>query len=82
MNIISLLDKHVQEVAKTKWADDTICPPKFWISILGYQEEQKIILTVNHNRLSFSKIIFPITDAYYDYDSIEQEMEWLYNRTM
>ena len=55
MNIISLLDKHVQEVAKTKWADDTTCPPKFWISILGHGEEQKIVLTVNHNRFSFSK---------------------------
>lgn len=81
MNILSLLEKHIQEIVETKWADDT-CPPRFLVSVLGYGEEQKIVLLVSHNGYCYSKVIFPIPGVNYSYNSIEQEMEWLYNRTM
>lgn len=82
LDIIDLLNKYVQELAKIKYATDTTCPPQFWVSILGYGENQKIVLSVSHLGSSYSKILFPQPDADYGYETIEQEVEWLYNRTM
>ena len=81
MNIISLLDKYIEKITINKWTDDT-CTPRFWVSIIGYGEDQKIVLSVSHLGNSYSKILFPQPDANYGYETIEQEMEWLYNRTM
>ena len=82
MDIVSLLDSYVQKIAKTRWGDDTTCPPLFIVSIMGYEEQQKIVLTINHLGVSYSKILFPQPDVQYAYETIEKEMEWLYNRTM
>lgn len=53
-----------------------------WISVYGYGDEQKIMITVNHLGSKFTKVLFPITDADFGYDSIKTEMGYLYNRTM
>lgn len=81
LDIIGLLNEYVNEIAKTKWCKDE-CPPKFVVSIFGDGEQQKILLTVSHLGYNFSEVIFPKPDATYGYETIEQEMTWLYNRTM
>ena len=80
LDIIELIDKYVQEVAKDNWKNDE-CPPEFWVSLMGYGNNQKIMITVKHLGSKFTKILFP-EDADYGYDIIKTEMECLYNRTM
>lgn len=83
LDIISLLNKYVQELAKIKYATDTICPPQFWVSLLGDKgEDQKILLSISHMGFNFSSIIFPRPYAEFGYEALEREMEWLYGRTM
>lgn len=81
LDIIELVDKYVQEIAKERWKDDE-CPPEFWVSLMGYDENQKIMLSVKHLGSVYTKILFPVKDATYGYDAIKTEMEYLYNRTM
>lgn len=82
LTLVELLAKYVNEIAKVKYGNDTICPPLFIVSVMGYEEHQKIVLTVNHSGSCYSKILFPQPDVKYEYETIEKEMEWLYNRTM
>ena len=81
-DIIYVLTKHIQRITKDKWKSDP-CPPKFDIfldnSIL---EQQKIIITVEHLGGKFAEILFPRSDALWGYDSIENLMVSMYNKTM
>lgn len=81
LDIIGLINKYVQEIAKDNWKKDE-CPPEFWVSVYGYGDEQKIMITVNHLGSKFTEVLFPIKDATYGYDSLLTEMKYLYNRTM
>ena len=81
LDIVGLIDEYVQEVAKETWKEDE-CPPEFWVSVYGYGNEQKIMITINHLGSKFTKVLFPIKDADSGYDSIKTEMVYLYNRTM
>lgn len=81
LDIIGLIDRYVQEIAKEHWKNDE-CPPEFWVSLSGYDEDQKILITINHLGSKFTKVLFPIKDACYGYGAIKTEMQYLYNRTM
>ena len=77
LDIIGLIDKCVQEVPKDNWKNDEY-PPEFWVSLMGYGNNQKIMITVKHLGSKFTKTLFP-EDADYAYDIIKTEMEYLYN---
>lgn len=87
MDLFDCIQKEVDEIISIKYKNDD-CPPKFIVSLLYEQGEKKvdndhkIILTVIHNGYTFSKIIFPDTKSVYGYQSLDQTMEYLYNRTM
>lgn len=88
MNIISILQKEVDNIASESYRDDN-CPPVFTVSLLqehsditGKVNNHKIILTIVHNRVSHSRIILPNLTYQYGYESLENEMKWLYNSTM
>ena len=83
MNIIELIQKEVNAIAKTKFANDE-CPPEFIVSVLFERDmnEQKPILTIKHLGSSFSRILFPQSDSLYGYEELEKEVVSLYNQTM
>ena len=81
LDIVGLINEYVQEIAKDNWKVDK-CPPEFWVSVCGYGNEQKIMITVNHLGSKFTEVLFLIKDATYGYDSLLTEMKYLYNRTM
>ena len=58
LDIVGLINEYVQEIAKDNWKRDE-CPPEFWVSISGFGNEQKIMITVNHLGSKFSKVLFP-----------------------
>lgn len=82
LDIVSMLEKEVQKLAKEKWAKDN-CSPEFFLSLDNDDmNNQKIIITINHMNRRFSETLFPRTDAQYGYDSVLSQMISLYNRTM
>lgn len=86
MDIIQCLQKKVDKIVKEKYKGDD-CSPSFIVSLLFESNKKevinhKIIMTVQHLSQSFSKIIFPQIDKDFGYETIEYEMERLYNRTM
>ena len=91
LNVIDSIQSTVAEIAVIEYAND-ITPPKFTISLL-YEEyssqepfetdyEHKIIITVEHNEMAFSEVVFPCTDMVYGYSDLKDIMKYLYNRTM
>jgi len=88
MDIISILQKEVDNIAKEKYKNDS-CKPTFIVSvyqkyndITGKINNHKILLTVVHNGISHSRVIFPVLSNNFGYESLEKEIEWLYNSTM
>ncbi|MEK4427748.1 hypothetical protein MHB54_00660 [Paenibacillus sp. FSL M7-0802] len=92
MDVIDSIQKIVDEVCKNEYINDK-CPPDFIISLLyegtNVQEldertdkDHKIILTVRHLGSCFSKVIFPQVNRVFGYDSLKEEMKYMYNRTM
>lgn len=81
-SIIQLIDNHVQKISKSNWNKDN-CPPVFFVSLDNEDENnQKILITISHAGMCFTKTIFPRNDTYYGYDSIENLMKNMYNQTM
>ncbi|GAA4879317.1 hypothetical protein GCM10023310_69330 [Paenibacillus vulneris] len=88
MNLVQILQKKVNKITKETYKSDE-CSPIFTVSLLYEKAEHnkedkdhKIILTVQHLGSAFSKVIFPQTKNVYGYESLEEEMKYLYNRTM
>jgi hypothetical protein len=91
MDIIEIIQKKVDKLTKQNYAGDE-CPPQFIVSLFYNNREEdvdsdsdhehKIIMTVLHSGYAFSKVIFPITKYIYGYESLEDEMKYMYNRTM
>lgn len=86
-NIIDVIQDRVNELRDRYWKDDK-CKPEFIVSILFDYEykkgkkEQYIILTCRHLNSSFSSLLFPKYENVYGYDSLLEEMQNLYNKTM
>jgi hypothetical protein len=82
MYLVEVLQEKINEIAKEKYKSDE-CPPKYTVSIL-YENKttHKIMLTVQHLGQSFSTILFPQPEMKYGYESLEWEIEQMYNQTM
>jgi len=87
MNIVDYIQEVVDRIVKEKYKDDT-CMPQFIVSVLqeidysGKINNHKLLLTVIHNGISNTRVIFPILSYNYGYENLEKEIEWLYNSTM
>ncbi|WP_181349455.1 hypothetical protein [Thalassobacillus sp. CUG 92003] len=81
MNVIDLIQTEVDRITSEKYKRDE-CPPVFTVSVLYEMNTHKIVLTARHLGTTVSEPLFPNFEMKYGYDSIESEMESLYNRTM
>lgn len=89
MNIVDILQAEVDRIVKEKRYKKEY-GRKFVVSVLqeSFDKEmngfvdQKILLTVHCKGISNSRVIFPIIKATYGYDSLEEEIKYLFNSTM
>jgi hypothetical protein len=82
IDIITAIDEIVQALARKNWYDDE-CPPEFYISLNNEDEDnQSIMITVNHLGYKFTEKLFPRKNMCYGYDSLMSQMINLYNKTM
>jgi len=75
--IQTLLQEYVDEIVKNT-IDDLKCPPKYIVSI----GDDKLILTITHNDVSFSEVIFPEEDMSFGISLLLTRVDALYARTM
>ena len=82
MDIINILDAKVQLLVEDYWNNDP-CPPEFWVSLNNEDENnQEILITINHLNNKFTERLFPRKNTDYGYDSLINQMVNMYNRTM
>ena len=82
IDIVNILEKHVQKLAKEHWKDDE-CPPKFWVSLNNEDmNNQSIMITIKHCGYKFTETLFPRKDTQYGYEAIINQMISLYNQTL
>lgn len=87
MIIEEILQERVNVIRKTNFADEHEDSLKFEVGLLiGSLNEKedstdKIVLSINHHGLKLSRILFPKI-SHFDYESLEDEMKYLYNATM
>lgn len=87
LDIIKALQRTVDNISTEEYVNDS-CPPEFKVSL--YEEfegdkiiNHKILLTISHLNHTLSRTIFPnLKYTYGGYESIKDEMKWLYNATM
>ncbi len=81
MDIIKCLQNQVSNICDEKYKNDP-CKPEFIVSILYEKDTHRIALTIKHLGETLTEVIFPQSEMKYGYESLEKEMEYLYNRTM
>lgn len=82
MDVISIIDEVVQELAEESWSEDN-CPPEFWVSLNNEDiNNQSIMITINHLGCKFTEKIFPRKDTRYGYGSLHEQMKNMYIQTM
>ena len=82
IDIIKLMQNEIDKIVEEEYKND-VCKPKFELSIMDYNENAKIVLSVEHMGLKFSEIIFPHKNICYNNGfNIYDEIRDLYNRTM
>ena len=85
MDICDVIQESVDKILEKNWENDE-CKPVFIVSLFQTGEKESVqhqlLLTIRHCGFSVSRVIFPRIEYKYGYESIEQEMEWLYNTTM
>ena len=79
LDIISIIDEKVQQLAKDYWNEDK-CPPEFWVSLNN--EDEAIMITINHLNRKFTERLFPRKNTEYGYDTVFNQMISMYNQTM
>ena len=81
-SITEILQEKIDKISAREWFNDD-CKPEFKLSILyDTEQNQFIVLSIDHLGHSFSKIIFPKKENLYGYDSVLSDMKDLYNQTM
>lgn len=81
-DILDVLQDHANKIVTDYWKDDD-CTPVFRVSIINEDmNNQKILLTITHLGSSFTYTLFPRTNSYYGYESLENMMINMYNQTM
>lgn len=82
LDIVSIIDETVQSWAKDYWKDDS-CPPEFLVSLNNEDEDnQSIMISINHLDKKFTERLFPRKNTEYGYGSIINQMINMYNQTM
>lgn len=82
IDIVNIIEKHVQELVKEQWKDDA-CPPKFWVSLNNEDmDNQCIMITIKHCGYKFTEKLFPRKNTEYGYEAIINQMISLYNQTI
>ena len=87
IDIFDAIQFAVDKIKKQEYKNDP-CPPKFIVSQLDKYDNKgeiighEIILTIKHNGQCRTKPLFPRLDYKYGYESLKDEMKWLYNSTM
>lgn len=82
VDIIGVIDKHIQEICIENYSKDD-CPPIFKTSIFTDDKKNDIIMvSCEHLGYNYSDKIFPREDSYWGYNTIEDMLANLYNRTM
>lgn len=82
-DIIDCIQNEIDNVVKQLYSSDKKCPPIYKVSVL-YQnmDEQKIILNCTHLGRTFSRVLFPRKNCYWEYENLRHVVEDLYNQTM
>ena len=82
MDIAQVLQEYIEQLIKITWSDDR-CKPEFWVSINNEDEnDQSIMLTINHCGCIFTEKIFPRNNTKYGYASLLDQMVNMYNLTV
>jgi hypothetical protein len=88
LDLFDCIQNEVNTISERVYNKDE-CKPIFTVSLLYEKGEHnqmdrdhKIILTVAHLNYAFSKVIFPTTSSVFGYESLEEIMKYMYNRTM
>lgn len=77
LNVQTLLQEYVNGYVKNcNW--DTDCPPEYVVSI----GSGKLMVTITHNHVSFSEVLFPEKDMTYGVSLLKDRLDSLYARTM
>lgn len=84
MNIIDILQYYVDELVKKEhWKENDGCEPEFWVSLSNECEnDQSIMITIDHCGCKLTEKLFPRDDGEYGYEPIINQMVNMYNRTM
>lgn len=82
-DIIDCIQSEIDNITKRLYGSDINCPPIYKVSVL-YQnmDEQKIILNCTHLGRTFSRVLFPRKNCYWEYENLQNVVEDLYNQTM
>jgi hypothetical protein len=87
ITIIDAIQYAVDKITKQEYRKD-ICPSKFIVSQAdrfndnGKVIDHEILLTITHIGIVRSRTLFPRIDCKYGYETLKDEMMWLYNSTM
>ena len=81
---IGLINDYVQKLAAEMFVSDIDCPPTFIVSLKDDKGTDEIVMTVEHNGVSFTETIFPnkSENTEYGYEYLQTAIERMYNRTM
>ncbi|HBF77168.1 MULTISPECIES: hypothetical protein [Clostridium] len=81
-DIINCIQERTDTIVAKCYEDDS-CYPIFKVSVLcENKESQKIILNCTHLGRTFSRVLFPNNKCFYEYESLGDVIEDLYNQTM
>lgn len=82
IDIIDCIEIQVNKIAKGLYSEDS-CKPIFKVSVLWLnKEQQQLILNCSHLGRTFSRVLFPKEECFWEYDSLQSLMTDLYNQTM
>lgn len=82
-SILDILQNHINQLVIKNWEWDQQCKPIFYVSIMtDLDKRDNVMLTIDHRGVKFTELLFPRSDAHWGYDSLFDEMEQMFNRTM
>lgn len=87
INIIDAIQYAVDKIVKQEYKSDD-CSPRFTVSQLerfnekGKLESHEILLTIEHSGLTKTRVLFPKLEYRFGYETLVDEMKYLYNSTM
>lgn len=77
-----MMQQNIDNIVKEVWTTDE-CPPNFILSVMDYDKNAKIMLTIEHLGYKFTDVLFPKEGINYNNGfNVYDEMKQLYNRTM